>query len=74
MKYSEADTVVSKLIRTLVDAHLTKYPTDSESYAHSYALGYISSMLASIMCQSEDAVQAVTVRLVTSERYLQSLK
>jgi hypothetical protein len=74
MKYGEADLLVSRLIEALKQAHMTKYPEDSERWATNYALGYISSTLASIMCQSKDAAEAVTDRMLTSERYLQSLK
>lgn len=73
MKYSEADVVVTKLIQTLKAAHLAKYPED-EHYASSYALGYLSSMLASAMCESKDVAQMVADRLVTSQRYLQSVE
>ena len=72
MKYSEADTLATTLVRELVESHQARYETE-ERYSQSYALGYITSLLASLACNNPDVAERLKDSLVTMQRYTESL-
>ena len=72
MKYSEADTLVTTLVRALEADHLREY--NEPNHAQAYALGYLTSLLASIVALDEDAEQRVRNVLRTLELYTESVK
>ena len=72
MKYSEADTLATTLVRALVDSHQARYETE-ERYSQSYALGYITSLLASLACDNKAVAERLKDSLVTTLRYTNSL-
>jgi hypothetical protein len=74
MKYSEADTLATTLVRALVDSHQTQYQDIEERYSQSYALGYLTSMLASLACNNPDVAERLQDSLVSTQRYTESLK
>ena len=73
MKYSEADTLATTLVRELVESHQARYETE-ERYSQSYALGYITSLLASLACDNKAVAERLKDSLVTTQRYTESLK
>mgnify|MGYP003336515955 FL=1 len=73
MKYSEADTLATTLVRALVDSHQARYDTE-ERYSQSYALGYITSLLASLACDNEAVAERLKDSLVSTQRYTESVK
>ena len=72
MKYSEADTLATTLVRELVESHQARYETE-ERYSQSYALGYITSLLASLACDNKAVAERLKDSLVTTQRYTESL-
>ena len=72
MKYSEADTLATTLVRALVDSHQARYETE-ERYSQSYALGYITSLLASLACDNKAVAERLKDSLVSTLRYTNSL-
>ena len=58
MNYSDADSLVTDVIRLLKDDYTRTFGDDR--HASNYALGYLSSLLARSMTNSDDAVRIVT--------------
>ena len=58
MKYSQASEMVNQLVAKLVEEHQAQYGTNSE-YGHTYALGYIGSILALAMMEDQDLAKQV---------------
>lgn len=74
MKYTEADTLATTLVRALVQSHQAKYEDLEERYSQSYALGYLTSLLACLACENQDVADRLQDSLVTTQRYTESLK
>ena len=73
MKYSEADTLATTLVRALVDSHQARYEDLEDRYSQSYALGYLTSLLASLACDNKAVAERLKDSLVTTQRYTESL-
>ena len=72
MKYSEADTLVTTLVRALEADHLREY--SQPEYAKAYALGYLTSLMANMVADNPEAEQRVRDSLRTLELYTESVK
>ena len=72
MKYTEADTLVTSLVKAL-EADNLRY-SDNPTYAQAYALGYLTSILASIVAYDEAAEQRVRDALRSVQLYTESVK
>ena len=73
MRYTEADCLATSLTRHLVVCHQTKYPGDDRGQAESYALGYLTSLLATMACNSEEVAQRLEDALESTVLYTKSL-
>ena len=72
MRYTEADTLVTTLVRALEADHMREY--SEPSYAKAYALGYLTSLMANMVADNPEAEQRVRDSLRTLELYTESVK